>query len=75
MRALAEHGPCPEHRMSFVNVRGLQAWPTWRLVPDQLRGSMNSCYPPGSGQNGPIVDVIEEHDWPTAGFAAMARGA
>jgi hypothetical protein len=23
MRALAEHGPCPEHRRSFVNVGGL----------------------------------------------------
>ena len=22
MRALAEHGPCPEHRMSFANVAG-----------------------------------------------------
>ena len=26
--ALATHGPCPEHRFSFVNVRGL-ADPTW----------------------------------------------
>jgi len=23
MRALAEHGPCPEHRASFANVMGL----------------------------------------------------
>ena len=23
MRALTEHGPCPEHRASFANVMGL----------------------------------------------------
>jgi hypothetical protein len=23
MRALAQHGPCPEHRASFANVNGL----------------------------------------------------
>src|ERR1039458_6336968 len=23
MRALADHGPCPEHRLSFANVTGL----------------------------------------------------
>src|SRR5260370_40831789 len=23
MRALADHGPCPEHRVSFANVHGL----------------------------------------------------
>ena len=114
MRALDEHGPCPEHRKSFVNVRGripadwvpvrtsssrldltacskpdLMAWLeavdlSWsvrsgrRLVrnasPDNSEAA-NSCYPSGTGQNGPIVDIIEEHGWPTAGLAAMARGA
>ncbi len=73
MRALAAHGPCSEHRMSFVNVRGCRP-ADLELVPDNSE-DMNSCYPPASGQNGPIVDVIEEQDWPTAGFAAMARGA
>jgi ribonuclease HII len=93
MRALAHHGPCAEHRKSFVNVRGC-------LPPDVLaaladddavpgldpadataglasvnEGSSDSCYPPGSGQNGPIVDVTDDHGWPTAGLAAMARGA
>jgi ribonuclease HII len=73
MKALAEHGPCPEHRMSFVNVRG-------RSLADlgvELDNSeaANSCDVPGSGQNGPIVDVIDEHGWPTAGSAAVARGA
>jgi ribonuclease HII len=73
IRALDEHGPCPQHRMSFVNVRG-------RIPAGDDEGlenseDANSCYPSGSGQNGPIVDVIDEHGWPTAGLAAMARGA
>ncbi len=38
-------------------------------------GAANSCYPSGTGQNGPIVDITEEHGWPTAGIAAMAHGA
>lgn len=115
MRALARYGPCPEHRMSFVNVRGcrpadvaaamagedgippdagLGADAGADLAPDlaadlgaDLAFSVDagrdpgnedradSCYGPGSGQNGPIVDVIDEHGWPTAGFAALARDA
>jgi len=102
MRALDSHGPCPEHRKSFVNVRGripaeLGASPDDLLEagldglleagPDGLVGpacpdaspdnseAANSCYPSGTGQNGPIVDIIEEHGWPTAGIAAVARGA
>jgi ribonuclease HII len=98
MRALAEHGACPEHRQSFVNVRGrglaevelacdhpdpdslvvgdtsLEDGGFESEVPDNSRAA-DSCYPPGSGQNGPIVDVIDEHGWPTAGLAAMARDA
>jgi ribonuclease HII len=73
MSALDKHGPCPEHRMSFVNVRGRVG------APDDLgmgnSEDINSCYEPGSGHNGPIVDAIEEYGWPTAGIAAMARGA
>jgi ribonuclease HII len=33
--ALAQHGPCPEHRMRFVNVRraaGLEPWPEMQNV-------------------------------------------
>jgi ribonuclease HII len=99
MRALAEQGACPEHRQSFVNVRGRtlaevelvceQPGPDSLVIsdtsladdggfelviPDNSRAG-DSCYPPGSGQNGPIVDVIDEHGWPTAGLAAMARDA
>jgi ribonuclease HII len=73
MNALTAHGPCPEHRRSFVNVRGhvlAGAGP----LPDNSEVA-NSCYQPGSGHNGPIVDAIEEYGWPTAGIAAMARGA
>ncbi len=125
MRALDEYGPCPEHRKSFVNVRGrvpldlgigpedllepgaaelLEAGAADLLEPGAARfvtaGGLaldaagtdpsgqasagpspdnseaeNSCYPSGTGQNGPIVDIIEEHGWPTAGIAAMTRGA
>ena len=35
MRALAQHGPCPEHRASFANVNGLV-----RDVPVMDRSSM-----------------------------------
>jgi ribonuclease HII len=131
MRALDSHGPCAEHRKSFVNVRGrlvgepdssadeLVGSPAELLSdglddlvgshgelltsPGELLGSAgeglvaspadghadradrpvgpansapaNSCDPSGTGQNGPIVDIIEEHGWPTAGIAAVARGA
>jgi ribonuclease HII len=105
MRALASHGPCPEHRMSFVNVRGCrppdvvaamerQDAVTGDLGPDvpaglapelvadlqaELvsvnEGDADSCYRSGSGQNGPIVDVDDDHGWPTAGLARVARGA
>ena len=72
MRALAEHGPCPEHRKSFVNVRGhILAGLAAALENSE---PADSCDELGSGQNGPIVDAIEEHGWPTAGFAAMVRG-
>jgi ribonuclease HII len=98
MRALAHHGPCAEHRKSFVNVRGCRSPDVLAAladddatVPELDRADVaaelyselasanedarDSCYPPGSGQNGPIVDVNDDHGWPTAGLAAMARGA
>jgi ribonuclease HII len=73
MKALNEYGPSAEHRMSFVNVRGLTV--TVAEPEEANSEAANSCYPSGSGQNGPIVDAIEEYGWPTAGIAAMARGA
>jgi len=97
MRALAAHGPCSEHRRSFVNVRGCRPADVEQAFEDEeilglplpdgadvagVAGAVRenedrqvSCYGPGSGQNGPIVDVVEESGWPTAGLAAMARGA
>jgi ribonuclease HII len=73
MSALAEHGPCREHRRSFVNVRGrVLAGAEPALANSE---AFNSCDQAGSGQNGPIVDAIEEYGWPTAGLATMARGA
>jgi ribonuclease HII len=75
MRALAEHGPCPEHRFSFVNVRG-------RIRPpddpdaalDEAAAALDEgrqeaslaagpAGEPGDGHNGPIVDVIGESAW------------
>lgn len=47
MAALAEHGPCPEHRMSFANVAGAcrgqarcAGGPTWQQPPDEPEGQM-----------------------------------
>ena len=73
MNALDEYGTCPEHRQSFVNVRGRAASAAEPLPENS--GAADSCYLTGSGHNGPIVDAIEEYGWPTAGTAAMARGA
>jgi ribonuclease HII len=80
MKALAEHGPCPEHRHSFVNVGGLvrdldmvTAEPA-----DQDDGASLAAGPvgePEDGQNGPIVDLIGEYAWSAASLASGARGA
>jgi ribonuclease HII len=62
MKALTRHGPCPEHRRSFVNVGGLRLD---RPGPAELAADLASR--PGPGEepenlhNGPIVEVIEEH--------------
>ena len=51
MRALAEHGPCPEHRASFANVMGL---------------ARDLAEPPGGwadeipGMDGPAPDVADQ---------------
>ncbi|HXW46579.1 MAG TPA: ribonuclease HII [Streptosporangiaceae bacterium] len=73
MNALDEYGVCPEHRRSFVNVRG-RVERAAEPIPENSEAA-DSCYLTGSGHNGPIVDAIEEYGWPTAGTAAMARGA
>jgi ribonuclease HII len=71
MTALAQHGPCPEHRHSFVNVPG---GARGRDL-DDTPGSPALAGPAGAaedGHNGPIVDVIEEHGWRPASLAAGA---
>jgi ribonuclease HII len=70
MKALAQHGPCPEHRRSFVNVGGLREDLTREDLPGgpelgaELAGAVaDPAGPAGAsanGHNGPIVDVIEE---------------
>lgn len=77
MKALAEHGPCPEHRLSFANVievtggrivpRGMPEFPG----PLEREGSTCDQWPlslmadEGSwqvqGDNGPMVDLIGDH--------------
>ena len=71
MTALAQHGPCPEHRRSFVNVGGRRedlAPEDLAGVPElaeELAGDLADLAGQGGasddGHNGPIVDVIEEH--------------
>jgi ribonuclease HII len=71
MKALAQDGPCPEHRRSFVNVGGLREdlaredLPGGPELGDELAGDLADLAGQGSasdnGHNGPIVDVIEEH--------------
>jgi ribonuclease HII len=71
MKALARHGPCPEHRRSFVNVGGLREDLAREDLPGgpelgaELAGDLASLAgqggAPDNGHNGPIVDVIEEH--------------
>jgi ribonuclease HII len=66
MKALAQHGPCPEHRRSFVNVGGrredLAEAPELddelAREPADLAGQGGAS---DNGHNGSIVDVIEEH--------------
>lgn len=82
MKALAEHGPCPEHRRSFVNVASVGGRPvvaepvTTAPASEDAEASMAAG--PGSGpadgQNGPMVDLAGEYTWP-AGLAHEARGA
>jgi ribonuclease HII len=77
MRALAAHGPCSEHRRSFVNV---DAAVRARLLdqPESLADADLAVDPfivQGNGQNGPIVDLSDEYGWPTVGVAAGARDA
>jgi ribonuclease HII len=86
MKALAEHGPCPEHRRSFVNVGGLvRAKDVATVLAEEAEGAVagddpsslaaDPCSEPAGGQNGPIVDLAGEDAWPAASLASGARGA
>ena len=63
MRALARHGPCPEHRASFANVNGLV-----RDLPvaDEEPGVVQEDAP---GQEPVVVQVVQE---PVAGQEPVA---
>ncbi|HEY5356710.1 MAG TPA: ribonuclease HII [Streptosporangiaceae bacterium] len=80
MTALAEHGPCAEHRYSFVNVSGLLRVPGEAIAgladaPDGISPAAGQGGEPEDGHNGPIVDVIGEYAWSAASLASGARGA
>jgi len=82
MKALAEHGPCPEHRLSFANVIELTADGSVRPGMAEFPGAPDragtawvtgrSCQAGGEGSgqvqgdNGPMVDLIGDR----AGLAA-----
>jgi ribonuclease HII len=80
MMALAEYGPCAEHRHSFVNVGGLVRAPEDAIAgPAETDGGTRPAADmggePEDGHNGPIVDVIGEYAWSAASLASGARGA
>ena len=64
MKALARHGPCPEHRHSFVNVSGLlQDRPDEAELAAEAAEAAEAAGQDGASghlHNGPIVDVIQE---------------
>jgi ribonuclease HII len=79
MKALAEHGPCAEHRRSFVNVGELLRPPRAALA-DAASQDAGACEPAGAGRapadghNGSMVDLGEEQVW-SASLATDSRGA
>jgi hypothetical protein len=80
MKALAEHGPCSEHRRSFVNVSGLvrAGDEAAAALAEQAEGASLAAGAgdePAHGQNGPIVELAGEYAWSAASPAAGARGA
>jgi ribonuclease HII len=80
MKALAEHGPCPEHRRSFVNVGGLVRGPDGPGADPADPGEDPSLTAgpgsePADGQNGPMVDLVGEYAWSATSLASGARGA
>lgn len=80
MKALAEHGPCPEHRYSFVNVSGPgRGRRTVEVAPPEQVEDLSLAAGPGGapedGHNGPIVDVGEELAWSAPGVVSGAPGA
>jgi ribonuclease HII len=80
MKALAEHGPCSEHRRSFVNVSGLvrAGDEAAAALAEQGQGASLAAGAgdePAHGQNGPIVELAGEYAWSAASPAAGARGA
>ena len=64
MRALANHGPCPEHRVSFANVQGLAVGALDRPDgPESLAsldgaGSTSGLVGPGSSADVPMTERV-----------------
>ena len=74
--ALLEHGPCPQHRMRFVNVRraaGLELDPTFEIV-ERLEPVEGATDPTADGGDAPrvpsVADLVEAT---SVGGATRAR--
>ena len=67
MRALADHGPCPEHRRSFANVRGLRQ-------PAILPGGEPCPGPDGEPCAGPDGEPWPEPAMPGPGLTMPGPG-
>jgi ribonuclease HII len=50
--ALADHGPCAQHRRSFVNVRTLEF-----VIPDQSAGAVEAADDVSISDNGQMTDI------------------
>jgi ribonuclease HII len=80
MRALAEHGPCPEHRRSFVNVGGVirardDAGDDADAALAQVAADLAQEDTEADRQNGRNVDLAREYAWSAASLAPGALGA
>jgi ribonuclease HII len=76
MRALAEHGPCHQHRRSFVNVGGLiRAQDEAEAALAEAAADLAQEDVAADRQNGPNIDLAREYAWSAASLEPEARGA
>lgn len=73
MKALAEHGPCPEHRRSFVNVGGFFRAPDAAALAEADALADAGLVPPGEALEG-AEGVLEISGAALAGAEAVLAG-